>query len=292
MIVTNIVGGLGNQMFQYAVGRSLSLMHKVPLRLDIGEFSRHAIHQGFELDHVFSLPVGLADAEDLRAILGWQSSRFAMRLLTRPEAHILRSRQLIVEPHFQYFSGITEVPSSCYLKGYWQSERYFSAVADLIRDDFTFSSPLAGANIQIANKIAGVNAVSLHVRRGDYVNNQNTLSVHGVCSLDYYVRAIAYIAQRVTDPVFFIFSDDLDWVRGTLRMEYPCHYVCNNRGGESYNDMRLMSFCKHHVIANSSFSWWGAWLNPSHTKIVVAPKQWFARPVDVSDLLPDGWVPL
>lgn len=292
MIITNIVGGLGNQMFQYAVGRALSLDYGVPLRLDVGDFSQHSIHQGFELERVFSAPVALAGPEDLHSTLGWQSSRLALRFLARPQVRFLRGNHLIVEPHFQYFSGIKRAPSSCYLKGYWQSERYFSAVADAIRADFTFRLPLSDENRQIAEAIGAVNAVSLHVRRGDYLSNPHTLSVHGVCSLEYYVRAIHHIVERVPEPVFFVFSDDLDWVKDALRIEHPCHYVDHNRGSESYNDMRLMSLCSHHVIANSSFSWWGAWLNPSDSKIVVAPAQWFAKPVDVTDLLPEGWVRL
>ena len=292
MIIVNVVGGLGNQMFQYAAGRALSLEHGLPLRLDVGEFALHAIHQGFELERIFSAPVSLAGKEDLRSILGWQSGRRAMRLLARPEARFLRCSRLIIEPHFQYFSGIRQIQNSCYLRGYWQSERYFSAVADAIRTDFTFRLLMSEENQRIAEKIAAVNAVSLHVRRGDYVSNPHTLSVHGVCSLEYYVRAIRHIAERVSDPVFFVFSDDLDWARDKFPIDYPCHYVNHNQGSESYNDMRLMSLCSHHVLANSSFSWWGAWLNPSDSKIVVAPRQWFAKPVDVSDLLPDEWVSL
>lgn len=292
MIISHVIGGLGNQMFQYAIGRALSLEHGVPLRLDVGDFSQHTIHQGFELERVFSAPVPLASPEDLRRSLGWQSSRLALRLLARPQVSFLRGSRLIIEPHFQYFSGVKRAPSSCYLKGYWQSERYFSAVADTIRADFTFRPPLSDENRRIAESIGAVNAVSLHLRRGDYLSNPHTLSVHGVCSLEYYARAIRYIVERVPDPVFFVFSDDLDWVKDTLRLEHPYHFVGQNRGSESYNDMRLMSLCSHHVLANSSFSWWGAWLNLSDSKIVVAPAQWFAKPVNVTDLLPEGWARL
>lgn len=276
-------------MFQYAVGRALSLEHGVSMCLDAEDFSQHIIHQGFELERVFSMPLAFASPEDLHRTLGWQSSRFALRLLARPEARFLRSNSLIIEPHFQYFDGIKRVPSSCYLRGYWQSERYFAAVADVIRADFAFRLPLSGENRRLAETMRTVNAVSLHVRRGDYLSNPHTLSVHGVCSLEYYVRAIRHIVERVPDPVFFVFSDDLDWVKDVLQLEYPCHFVEHNRGSESYNDMRLMSLCSHHILANSSFSWWGAWLNSSDTKIVLAPAQWFARPVDVADLLPEGW---
>lgn len=292
MIVSNIFGGLGNQMFQYAVGRMLALKHGVPLRLDVEMFSHQTVHQGFELERIFSAPMVLATPSDMRNILGWQSSRLALRLLGRHELSFLRSRHLIVEPHFHYYQGIHNALSSSYLKGCWQSERYFFDISNTIRQDLAFRLPMSDQNRDVAQKIEAVNAVSLHVRRGDYVSNPGALSYHGVCPLEYYERAIRYIIERVTDPFFFVFSDDLDWVRNTLQMDYPVCYVDHNRGSESYNDMRLMSLCSHHVIANSSFSWWGAWLNDSNSKIVVAPKQWFAKALDVSDLLPDSWVRL
>ena len=292
MIIANLVGGLGNQMFQYAAGRALSLERGVPLRIDVGEFSHHSIHQGFELGRVFAAPVALIESADLYEVLGWRSFRPAMRVLSRPEARFIRGNSLVVEPHFHYFSGIKQVPSSCYLRGYWQSERYFSTASDSIRADFTFCLPMSEKNEQVAAEISSAKAVSLHVRRGDYVNDPHTLSVHGVCSLEYYGRAVRYVAERVTDPIFFVFSDDTDWVKKHLQINHPCRYVDHNRGQESYNDMRLMSLCKHHIIANSSFSWWGAWLNSGSDKIVVAPVRWFANNNRTDDLLPDGWMRL
>lgn len=135
--------------------------------------------------------------------------------------------------------------------------------------------------------------MSLHVRRGDYVSDARTHATLGVCSLDYYRAAVRYIADHVEAPEFFVFSDDIAWAQANLELGHPCHYVDHNRGAESYNDMRLMSLCRHHIIANSSFSWWGAWLNPRADKVVVAPARWFAggnRVVD--DLFPPGWVRL
>jgi hypothetical protein len=135
-----------------------------------------------------------------------------------------------------------------------------------------------------------VNAISLHVRRGDYANNPKTKATHGLCSLDYYQASVRQMAQKVARPHFFIFSDDMEWVQGNLKIDFPCVFVEHNRGAESYNDMRLMSLCKHHIIANSSFSWWGAWLNPNMEKIVIAPRKWFASQTAVPDLFPAGWI--
>ena len=176
-----------------------------------------------------------------------------------------------------------------YLMGNWQSEKYFKHAEDSIRSDFSFKTPLTGRNAEVATLIKNSVAVSMHVRRGDMAVNPTAFAVHGLCTLDYYRRAVEYVTARVVHPVFFIFSDDMSWVREHLHVEHPCHYIEHNKGPESYNDMRLMSMCRHHIIANSSFSWWGAWLDPRGDKIVVAPDHWFAAGFDSSDIIPSTW---
>lgn len=294
MIVSQIIGGLGNQMFQYAVGRALAEERGVPLRLDVFGYTNYGLHQGFELPKVFNCTPDNATNEDIHGILGWRSNRTLRKILMRPKVAMFRGAQFVVEPHFQYWPEIKDVPHDCYLVGYWQSEKYFQDVALVIRSDFTFKSPLVNHNAEIADKISQVNAVSLHVRRGDYVKNKKTLGTHGLCSMDYYQTAIRHICDRVEQPYFFIFSDDISWVKDHLKMHFLCQYVDYNHGADSYNDMHLMSLCKHHIIANSSFSWWGAWLNPCENKIVVAPQRWFTKEnnANVKDLFPQGWVTL
>ena len=292
MIVSNIIGGLGNQMFQYAAGRALSLERGQMLRLDVSGFAGYALHQGFELQRVFDCPVEIASEADVRRILGWQFSSGIRRILVRPSLAVIRRDGFVVEPHFQYWPEIKHVPRDCYLVGYWQSEKYFCEVASVIRADFTFKVPLVKRNAELAEQIGNVNAVSLHVRRGDYAKNPKTKATHGLCPLEYYQSAIQYVVERIDQPSFFIFSDDVPWVMENLKIDFPCRYVDHNQGAESYNDMRLMSLCRHHIIANSSFSWWGAWLNPDPEKIVVAPKKWFANNNEVNDLIPQGWVTL
>jgi hypothetical protein len=290
MIISRIVGGLGNQMFQYAAGRSLSIKHAVPYLLDINEFSYSNSHQGFELERIFTIPAAIAKDEEIRNITGWQSYRFAQKFLTLRHANVLRKNSLIIEAKFNYSSSILNSPSNCYLIGYWQSEKYFSSIKETIRADFVFRSPMSDSNKRIAEVIGATNSVSMHVRRGDYISNNKTFSVHGVCSVEYYERAIRYIADHVNNPVFFIFSDDFDWIRENLKVNYPYYYVDNNRGSASYNDMHLMSLCSHNIIANSTFSWWGAWLNLNNKKIVIAPKKWFAKKIDISDLILSEWI--
>lgn len=289
MIVSRIIGGLGNQMFQYAAGRALSLERDQSLRLDIAGFSSYQLHQGFELQRVFDFPSEIASEADVRSILGWQFPSSIRRIVMRPAMAAFRHHGFVVEPHFHYWPGIKNVPQDCYLVGYWQSEKYFQTHAAVIRADFTFKVPLTKRNAELAEQIDQVNAVSLHVRRGDYAKNPKTNATHGLCPLDYYRAAIRYISGQVEQPYFFIFSDDIAWLKNNLKIDFQHQYVDHNVLAESYNDMRLMSLCRHHIIANSSFSWWGAWLNSYPNKIIVAPQRWFTKNVGTSDLTPSAW---
>lgn len=290
MIITHVIGGLGNQMFQYAIGRALSLTRGVPLRLDTHDFEGYAQHNGYELERVFNISAQIATDADCRQVMGWRASPIVLRALRRKILSFLRGSNIAVEPGFNYWSSIVNVPDDCYLQGYWQSENYFRHCAPTIRVDFSFKIPADPRNLELSNKISQCNAVSLHVRRGDYAANPVTLAMHGLCTPDYYHQAIRYVSERVAQPVFFIFSDDVAWVKENISIKFPCRYVDHNRGSESYNDMRLMSLCRHHIIANSSFSWWGAWLNAKTDRIVVAPKKWLVNNNNVSDLYTPDWV--
>lgn len=292
MIITHLIGGLGNQMFQYAAARTLSIKLGAELRLDISSFANYKLHQGFELQRIFNCVSEVASKEDIYDILGWQSFLVIKRVLLRPKMAAFRSKKLVIEPHFQYWAGINNLVKDNYLEGYWQSEKYFIDAEKQIRKDFVFKLPMQNENINLAKKISHVEAVSLHVRRGDYANNSQNVAIHGLCSIEYYQAAIAYIAERVNNPHFFVFSDDIAWVKSQIKFDFPHQYVDYNHGEESYNDMNLMSLCKHNIIANSSFSWWGAWLNVNDEKIIIAPKKWFASETLTHDLISENWVRL
>ncbi len=292
MVISNIIGGLGNQMFQYAAGRALALRQGTDYFLDISGFGNYGLHQGFELQRIFSCPAKIASRSDVKNMLGWQSSPWIRRILSQPAFASLRRKELLVEPHFRYWAEINAAPANSYLLGYWQSEKYFEDRAAIISSDFTFRRPLDKRNEEIISLINQCNAVSLHVRRGDYAKNPKTLAVLGLCSLAYYHAAVKYVADRIESPHFFIFSDDIEWVMENLRMDFPCEFIDHNKGKESYRDMQLMSLCRHHITANSSFSWWGAWLNPSTDKIVIVPRKWFTNGNSVEDLFPQTWVKL
>ena len=292
MVISRIIGGLGNQMFQYASGRALASLKSVEFRLDLRDFNGYLLHNGFELERVFNISARIASGADYRQVLGWRATPLVLRALRREKLSFLRGSKIVVEPGFSYWPSIVNAPDDCYLQGYWQSEKYFSHIAPAIRADFSFKIPPDSRNQELASNISQCNAVSLHVRRGDYAASPASLATHGLCPPDYYHQAIRHIAERVAQPTFFVFSDDVAWSKKNIAIEFPCRYVDHNRGSESYNDMRLMTLCRHHIIANSSFSWWGAWLNAKPDKIVVAPKKWFANASNVSDLFPPDWVSL
>lgn len=293
MIIAKLNGGLGNQMFQYANGKARALELDTQILVDVFEFETYRLHQGYELSKIFAGPFTIANREQIKALKGsslqGKSLLFASKL-----PKFFFKHNFIQEPHFHYWPGIKNVSDDSYLSGYWQSEKYFKDFQDQIAADFKFAVPLREMNEALATAIHKDNqtSISLHIRRGDYVNNPKTQAYHGVCSLEYYQKAIKYMAQRMHKVHFFIFSDDPEWVAQNLIMNHPHTFVSHNTGENSYNDMRLMSLCQHHIIANSSFSWWGAWLNPSKNKIVIAPKKWFEKDLNTADLIPDSWVRL
>lgn len=299
MIISNLIGGLGNQMFQYAAGRALSLARCVPLRIDVSRFAYYSVHQWVSLDKIFNCEIDVATPQEIRHILGWRSSSQLIRILSHKNMGPFRPKSLILEPHAHYWPGIVNVPLDCYIAGYWQSEKYFVKADFEIRSDFLFKQSLAGQNAEIAAQIKASNSVSLHIRRGDYAQSPKARAIHGLCSLEYYRAAVQYIAARVDKPFFFIFSDDVAWAKGNLKINFPCRFINHNHGVDSHNDMNLMSLCRHNIIANSTFSWWGAWLNANHGKIVVAPKAWFAstnflpdHEQFMNDLISNTWVRL
>ena len=290
MIISNIIGGLGNQMFQYAIGRALSLRFGVPLILDISDFARYKLHHGFELPRLFKVPMSIATPDDMKHVLGWQYNQIVKRLLVRHFFKHLRPKNFIVEPHFHHWSGINNLAASCYLYGHWQSASYFNDFENVIRSDFQFKNPLDENNKNVAGLITNSNSISLHIRRGDYVNNSQNLLRHGLCSVGYYQNAVEFILHHVVEPTIFVFSDDIDWARHNLNLSVPSYFISHNTGPNSYIDMQLMSLCRHHIIANSSFSWWGAWLASWEKQIVIAPQPWFEdAQMDTRNLTLPNW---
>lgn len=276
-------------MFQYAMGLSLAENNQTPLKLDLSQFTGYKLHNGFELSKVFNCSAEIASVTQIETLLGICKYSFIRRILKKTYLKNLRPAQYVVEPFFGYWDGVSFLGDNVYLDGYWQSEQYFIEHEKTVREHFQFKIPLSGENLALSNQIKKSNAVSLHIRRGDYVTNKKNAFI-GLCSLSYYQNAISYLAKKIINPVFFVFSDDIDWAKENLNLAQEHYFVGHNHGENSHFDMHLMSLCKHHIIANSSFSWWGAWLNPSKDKIVIAPRKWFASGLNDQDLVPKNWL--
>lgn len=290
MILTKAYGGLGNQMFQYAVARAQSVNKDVQMAIDIAYFSEAKIHQGFELGKVFQGKFNIATDLDIRKMFGSTAIFRLQRSISRLTSPGLI--KFIQEPHFEYWDGINGIPEVCYLAGYWQSERYFRDIENQIRQDFIFKPFIDMSNLLLAERIRHSKCpVSVHIRRGDMANNLKSAAFHGTCPPSYYERALSYLLQKGIAAQLFIFSDDIEWVKHNIAFSHnDVCFVSHNQGHASSQDMALMSMCHHHIIANSSFSWWGAWLNPSKNKLVIAPKEWFRKPINTIDLMPASWV--
>jgi hypothetical protein len=283
-VIVRLMGGLGNQMFQYAAGRALSHICGAKLLLDISGYASDLL-RGFELNR-FAVTAQTASSDELAAFSIYSSTKRRLSKLwpwRRPEIYR--------EPNFCFDPQFFELKPPIYLDGYWQSEKYFLGIADILRQEFTLSEPLDTPNLDLLKRISAENAVSLHVRRGDYVSNPTTAAFHGVCSLEYYRKAVEYMVEIVEAPHFYLFSDDPNWVKMNLCLKHPCTLVdINQASNDGVKDMLLMRACAHHIIANSSFSWWGAWLGGNPSEVVIAPRQWFKVNKDGRDLLPPSWI--
>ena len=295
MIIVNLIGGLGNQMFQYACGFALGRDTGLNVKVATDMFTEYRRHNGAQLGRVFRASLSVAGLGDMRRLIGrWRVRPRIRKCLGHGALAPLRGRYFIVEQEFGYNERLQELAGQgAYLQGYWQSERYFVKHADALRREFAFRSTPTGRNAELAHEIRNGESVSLHVRRGDYANCPKTRAFHGLCEPDYYLRAIEFLRSQVPGFRLFAFSDDPLWVAATLQSYHPEMVVVNhNVGKQSYYDMLLMSMCRHHIIANSSFSWWGAWLNPDPNKTVIAPRNWFAGDQNTADLIPENWIRL
>ena len=302
-VVACLFGGLGNQMFQYAAGRSLALKIGARLVLDATGFTLPDARRAYALEDYA-----------LAAETRFDGYRYPPRQLQvrlpapqRPRwieraVHFFRVRlpagrigdentfSVFTERSFDYDPRLWDCGPQTYLVGYWQSERYFATVADVIRRELTWTRPPDVANAQWLARIHAANAVCVHVRRGDYLLPAH-FHHHGLCSVDYYRRAVRLMRERLADPRFFVFSDDWQWCRQHLADDDTV-VVDANKPEAGQDELRLMSACRHHVIANSSMSWWAAWLGTSAGQIVVAPTPWFTHRPETPDLFPAGWIAL
>lgn len=295
MILSQMDGGLGNQMFQYAIASILAQKNKDSVLIDTGFFDQTQKRLGhtprqFELG-IFNNSYSLAIEKDLLYFK-------QLSVLNKVKRDLgFNYPKMYKEPSFRFDKNILNLKSPAYVRGFFQSYKYFIGYENLIKELFTF--PVDTIDDENKNRISTIkatNSIAIHIRRGDYVNDPTTHQYHGICDLNYYQKAISLLIQENHDFTLFFFSDDCDWVKQQFKdLPYSKQFIDHNTGENSWKDMLLMSECQHNIIANSSFSWWAAWLNANPNKKVIAPKKWFElseEEMNTSDLTPKEWIRL
>ncbi|QOX79704.1 alpha-1,2-fucosyltransferase [Trichlorobacter lovleyi] len=290
MITVLLNGGLGNQLFQYAAGRALAEKHGVELFLDLSRLQHPKpgdTPRCFELAP-FNIKASLLAEENRQPLGNYQACLH--RLVLKAGIPLL-GNIILKEQGCGFDPLISRAPSSCVLDGFWQSERYFKQITGLLQQELSLNSPSPA--LRKASSVLSDATVAVHVRRGDYVTNPAAASFHGICSQDYYRAAVTNILTCYPDSQFLVFSDDPAWCQEHLDLGQPFRLAVDMGVNGPAEELVLISRCAHQVIANSSFSWWGAWLNPSPHKLVVAPCRWFTDPaITTNDLVPETWVRL
>jgi hypothetical protein len=288
MIIVKLMGGLGNQMFQYAIGRYLSLKYNQHLKLDNSFLIARTLipnftFRDFELDN-FKLHYNIANKDDLKLF------KRNCILNTLYKFNFKRSNIIIRE-------GDTRISkinlyNNIYLEGFWQSEKYFYDIKNIISKDFIIKNDLIFQQKIFFQKYLELNTISVHIRRGDYVSNINNQNYHGICSIDYYMVAIEYFKSKFHDTHFIFFSDDMDWTINNFKsLNINKTFISRDISNSPISDLFLMKQCKHNIIANSTFSWWGAWLNDNTSKIVIAPLKWtIVDNPNLANIIPNTWI--
>lgn len=295
MLVAKLSGGLGNQMFQYAAAIAVARKINCNCKIDLGWFEENSLHNGFELADIFELGIEVSNNIDKKKALGFSWIIFEIlgsKVLSPKISFILKYLSLKEESFDSFIKEKFIKKTNVYMVGYWQSEEYFLESSNIIRSIFNFDVEHDFFTQRYKDEILNSSqSVSLHIRRGDYVSDKKSNDLLGTCSVEYYKNAIKTIETTLTEqPSYFIFSDDLAWAKDQFFFLENVVFVSGNEGRKSFLDMYLMSLCKHHVIANSSFSWWGAWLSNTPNQIVCAPSPWFDINQSIKKIYPPHWI--
>ena len=287
MVIVKIIGGLGNQMFQYAYAKALE-QKGYEVKIDISAFDTYKLHGGYQLDK-YNIDLQSTTKEENSK---FYRNHFIFKILKKLG---LNFSKIVQEKSLLFDYRLLEVDDDNYLDGYCQSEKYFLDVRNVLLQQFQIKSEISIYMQEVASALLNTqNSVSLHIRRGDYVSNSQANNIHGTCNLDYYNDAVQYIKDKLQKVNLFVFSDDIEWAKANLKYENIVFIEADSKR-IPHEDIYLMSLCSHNIIANSSFSWWGAWLNQNDDKIVVAPKRWFAddeMQKHSKDIVCDSWVKL
>ncbi len=285
MIIVKLQGGLGNQMFQYALGRNLSLIHKVPFEMDLSYLKKpNQSGRAYQLNG-FNLKTTEASEKEIRKYTGP-----IPKLLDRFFRNRLYKKH--IKETFDGFNAYVLKRGDGYFDGHWnmQSERYFHPNEEAIRKDFQLKTSLNNKALEVSKRINNTeNSTSVHIRRGDYVTIGKVADVHGILPISYYKNACEMIVGKFPNATFFIFSDDIKWAEENFPRNYPAVFVSSSNISD-HEELKLMSSCKHNIIANSTFSWWGAWLNENKDRVAISPAKWFkSGNYNTGNIVPKGW---
>jgi len=290
MIIIKLQGGLGNQLFQWAFGLSKALHSDVELKFDSSSYKTDRL-RNLELTTLVN-DVAIASKQEIENV------RLETNLLTVLKRKLLTivlpyyKRNIVCEQAYLLDEQLkNEKNTTNYFEGYWQNEAYFIANKTIVLDklNFKINTSKAYINHKADIKLNKHNAIAIHVRRGDYVNDARILKIHGVCEIDYYKKAIESIKKEFQNCKFYIFSNDQDW--SIKNFEFLVNKVIIDDTETVFEDLELMSLCKGQIIANSSLSWWSAWINQNPNKKIIAPKKWFNKTdIDYSELVPNSWL--
>ena len=291
MPIIRLKGGLGNQMFQYAFGRALSMRRHEQLFLDASIFGNEP---KIDTPRHYVLGVYNIQAEMANPVITKPFKTRGSIFMRKVKRRLLRLNDFAYHPSLAHSKAL-------YLEGFWNNEKYFKDIADTIRHEFTLKSNLGPDAEKIASDIIKLKvegkrkSVSIHVRRGDFISNPYASEQHNILTMDYYHRALAHLTSKISKENLkvYIFSDDIPWVKENLILAgFEVEYVSYKTAKiYDYEEIYLMSLCDHNIIANSSFSWWGAWLNRNPDKIVIAPEKWIRNPyINTNDVCPSSWI--
>jgi hypothetical protein len=292
MYIVNLKGGMGNQMFQYALGRSLSILYNSHFKLDLtflldrSSYNTH-VFRDYDLD-IFKLQADIATQEESFKLI-----RSQQNFLQKTFPRYFRGREnKYTEKYFHFDAEVLRQTRDCYFDGYWQSQLYFRHCEDLIRKDFVFRNELPDKHRSLQQKINVANSICINIRRTDFLNT----SFHGVCNKDYFERGIRNIIERaeLNEISIYVFADDLDWCRENLNFKYPTYFIDHDFAGDKFQYyLQLMTSFRYYVIPNSTFAWWAAFLSAENGKKIVAPANWFAdNAINTNDLIPSDWIRL
>lgn len=286
MIIVQFTGGLGNQMFQYACAKALE-QRGYRVKLDISAFETYKIHGGYQLEK-YNIGLECATEEEIKEFF---ARNFASKLLCRLG---IRTSKVFKEKSLLFDINFLNPKDDTYLVGYFQCERYFINIRNMLLMEYSIKDELSIYTREIQDNIIKSNkSCSIHIRRGDFISDKSNI-IHGACSLGYYQDSISYLQDNFEGLNYFVFSDDITWVKENIQLE-NITYVESQERRSPHEDLFLMSLCDHNIIANSTYSWWGAWLNQNDDKIVLAPRRWFANDIlqmQSQNIIPEKWIRL